>query len=63
MEREKLALEISRGRGAKVHVEGNINRGVIIGAENAQMLIDRSTVYMEYSCVSGQVQGNVIIYK
>lgn len=62
-EREKLALEISKGRGAKVHVEGSINRGVIVGVENAQMLIDRSTVYMEYSCVSGQVQGNVIIYK
>jgi len=62
-ERDKLALEVSKGKGAKIHVEGNINRGTVICAEGAQMIMERSTVYMEYSSVSGQIQGNVIIYK
>lgn len=53
---------LDKGRGSKIEIKGNVNKGVVIGIENMQLIIEKSTSFMRYQKVGGVVQGSVLVY-
>lgn len=62
--REKESLEeiIAGGRGAYIKVDGSLYRNVVISINSEQMLIERSTTYMQYTADQGVIEGSVIVH-
>ncbi|HKM03921.1 MAG TPA: FapA family protein [Lachnospiraceae bacterium] len=52
---------IEKGKDSTIRADGNIFRGSIICINNSQMMIERSTCYMEYRSVAGAIVGTVIV--
>lgn len=52
---------IEKGMESVVRADGNIFRGSIVCVNNSQLLIDRSTCFMEYRSVAGAILGSVIV--
>lgn len=52
---------ILSSREARIRVDGNIYKGVVIGVDNHQMAINKDTSFMEYRCQSGIITGTVVV--
>lgn len=63
LKKDKEIMEgiINRGRDASIVCNGSIHGGVVIGLENAQLPIERSTSYMKYTVHNGVIEAEVIV--
>ncbi len=52
---------VMQAREAKIRVNGNIFKGVVIGIDNHQMVINRDTSFMEYKAQNGIIVGTVVV--
>lgn len=58
-EKEILAAQIEKGKGAKVITEGAVYRGVIIGVEDSRFMVEEKTSCMQYEHLNGMVEASV----
>lgn len=61
---EKIAstmLYIQKAKDAVVRIDGNLHKGSVICIGQGKMLIEKSTVYMEYRNISEMIAGKVIV--
>lgn len=52
---------MKNAKDALVRIDGKINRGSVVEIGQSQLIIENSTVYMEYRNISGMIAGKVII--
>ena len=57
----ELESLVMQAREAKIRVTGNIFKGVVIGIDNQQMIINRDTSFMEYKAQNGVIVGTVVV--
>ena len=60
-EKEMLSFLIEKGKGAKVITEGDVYRGVTIGVEDLQHIVEEKTSFMQYEKLNGMVEASVRI--
>lgn len=58
-EKEMLAAQIEKGKGAKILTEGKVYRGVAIGVEDARYIVEAETSSMKYECIGATVEATV----
>lgn len=61
-EYDEVSALIESCRNVTIRATGNIHRGVKLSINNGALLIERSTCYMSYQCISGEVEGSVIVH-
>lgn len=59
--KEQVEHIMELGKEAKIVVDGNIHRGVIICIDTIQVPIEHNTCYMRYFSMGGKMESNVII--
>lgn len=60
-EKEMLGEQIEKGKGAKVITEGDVYRGVTVGVEDLQYIVEQKTSFMQYEKLNGMVEASVRI--
>lgn len=60
-EYEEVSALIESCQHVAIRATGNIHRGVMLTINNGALMIERSTSYMNYKCISGEIEGMVII--
>lgn len=58
---DKLENTVLQAREAKIRINGNIFKGVVIGIDDHQININRDTSFMEYQAQNGIIVGTVVV--
>lgn len=58
---DDLEEMVVNAREAKIRVEGNIHKGVVIGIDNLQIVVNRKTSFMEYKAQRGIIESTVVV--
>lgn len=58
-EKVRLEEEIAKGKGAKVLTEGDVFRGVIVGVQDSQFVVEEKSSFMQFEYMNGIVDGSV----
>lgn len=58
---DKLENTVMQAREAKIRINGNIFKGVVISIDDHQLNINRDTSFMEYKAQNGLIVGTVVV--